>query len=367
MTSLDIAHQRLYNQHIAGAKFDKPGDVVAWLGAVQAQDYLGALWAVGLRTRNATEKDIERAVSEKIIVRTWPMRRTLHFVAAADVRWMLDLLTPRILASSMWRSQWLDLNERIFERSKELFVRALEGGKQLRRDAMYRLLEAARISTAGGRGLHILARLALEGVICFGAREGKQQTFTLLAEWSPDARAMARDEALAKLTRRYFTSHGPATLKDFVWWSGLTTSDARAGLEMVRPHLAQEVIDGKTYWLHSSLPAAKDRSPKNESPKDGSPRAYLLPPFDEYTVAYKDRGDVLDPLYAKQVNSGNGVFSPTMVVDGQVVGTWKRTLKRGAVVITPSLFTKINKAETRALAEAASRYGEFLGAPVVLP
>lgn len=356
MTISDIAYKRLYNQYIASRTLEKPTQVVEWLGAVQAQDYLGALWAVGLRTRNANEENVKRAIADKTIVRTWPMRGTLHFVAAADVRWMLDLLTPRIIAGRAWLYKHLELDDRIFARIKELSVSALEGGKQLPRDAMYGLLEAAHISTTGGRGLHILSRLAQEGIICFGTREGKKQTFALLDEWVPKAKKKARDEALAELARRYFTSHGPATLQDFVWWSGLRTADARAGLEMTKPHLVQEVSDGQTYWLAPSMTTAKD----------ASPTAYLLPAFDEYTVAYKDRSAVLNPMHAKQVNTGNGIFFPTIVIDGQIVGTWKRTLKKSAVTITPSPFARLNEVETRAFATAVSRYGEFLDQSVVL-
>lgn len=356
MTSFDIPRLRLYNQYISRATFDKPADVIAWLGAVQAQDYTGALWAVGLRTREASEKAVEQAIADKAIIRTWPMRRTLHFVAAADARWMIDLLTPRVIAASRCRHQLLELDEPIFARSRALLGRALEGGKQLRRDACYRLLEAAKISTAGGRGLHILARLALDGLLCFGTREGKQHTFALLDEWAPEARRLKRDEALAELTRRYFTSHGPATLQDFVWWSGLTTVDARAGLEMAKADLVQEIIDGQTYWLASSTATAGA----------AAPTAYLLPSYDEYTVAYKDRSAVLDPLYARQVNTGNGIFSPIIVVDGQVVGAWKRALKKGAVAISLHPFTKLNQAETRAIAKAADRYGKFLDTAAVL-
>jgi len=351
MTNSDIARLRLHNQSIAKSTFEQPADVVAWLGAVQAQDYLGSLWAVGLRMRKAVEADIERALANRTIIRTWPMRGTLHFVAAADVRWMLELLTPRIVAGNARRlHRQYGLDEATFARSKDLFARALEGGKQLTRNAMYEVLESGAISTADQRGLHILSRLAQDGLICFGAREGKQQTFALLDEWAPMVKRMERDEALVELARRYFTSHGPATLQDFAWWSGLTTADAKAGLEMAKRFLAQEVSDGQTYWLASSMPAAKD----------SSPTAYLLPAFDEYTVAYKDRSAVLDPKYTKQVNSGNGIFYPTIVMDGQVVGTWKRTIKKDTLVITPSPFTKLKRAETHSLAEAASRYGEFL-------
>ena len=214
---------------------------------------------------------------------------------------------------------------------------------------MYNLLERAHISTGGGRGLHILSRLAQDGIICFGAREGKQQTFALLDEWAAAAKTLERDEALAELASRYFTSHGPATLQDFAWWSGLTTKDARAGLEMVKSRFIQEVIDGQNYWLASSLSDAKDRLPT----------VNLLPVYDEYMVAYKDRRAALDPTFAKQ--AGNGIFSPAIVVDGRIVGNWKRRLKKDAVIITPSFFAKLNKAETRALAHATERYGRFIG------
>lgn len=354
MKKPDIAYTRLRNQHISESTFEKPGDVVRWFGAVQGQDYLGALWAIGLRTKNANEESIEKAIADKTIIRTWPMRRTLHFVAAEDIRWILELMIPRVIAAGVGRLRQFELDDKTFAQSKKLFVRALQGGKHLSRNAMYKVLEAGRISTGGQRGLHILSQLAQEGFICFGARDGKQQTFALLDEWVPAAKKMERDEALAELARRYFTSHGPATLQDFVWWSGLTVGEAKAGLEMAKSHLVQEPIEGKTYWLASSIYRAK-WSPTT---------AYLLPFYDEYTVAYKDRSAALDPLYAKE--AGNGIFSPPIVINGQIAGTWNRALKKDKVVITPNLFVSLSKAETRALATAATRYGEFLNAPVVL-
>src|SRR5215475_15457822 len=177
---MDVARLRLHNQRIAGAAFETPGEVVAWLGAVQAQDYLGSLWAVGLRMRIAVEADIEQALANRTIIRTWPMRGTLHFVAAADIRWMLELLTPRFVANiKQYLLREFDLDEGAFARSKDLFARALQGGKQLTRNAMYDVLEAGGVS-ASQRGRHILTGLAQDGFICFGASEGKQQTFTLL-------------------------------------------------------------------------------------------------------------------------------------------------------------------------------------------
>jgi hypothetical protein len=361
MTNSHIAQRRLHQQRIAATNFDRPAEVVSWLGAVQAQDYTGALWAVGLRTRKATEAAVEQAVADRQIVRTWPMRGTLHFVAAADVRWMLELLTPRVLAGFARRSEWLELDEAHFTRSRDLLIKALEGGKQMRRDALYRLLEAAKIPASGGRGLHILSRLAHEGLLCFGAREGKQPTFALLDEWAPHAKRLARDEALAELAARYFTSHGPATLQDFMWWSGLTATDARSAVEMAKSKLAPETINGQTYWLASSAPAAPAPAGRGAPPV-----AYLLPPFDEYTVAYKDRSAVIEPAYAKHAFSGNGIFSPTVVVNGQVVGTWKRAVTKGAAGITLSPFSKLSRDAGRAVAAAADRYGEFLGTEAAL-
>jgi hypothetical protein len=357
MTNLDIAQQRLYNQHISGPPFEQPSDVVAWLGALQAQDYAGAKWSIGLRLARTTDAAIEQAIAAKTIVRTWPMRGTLHFVASADARWMLELLTPRVIAQAAGRYRQLELDEAIFTRSKELFATALQGGRQLTREEMLQLLEQANIFTAGQRGYHILCRSAQDGLICFGPPRGKQQTFTLLDEWAPQPKRLARDEALAELTRRYFISHGPATVRDFAWWAGLTLTEARAGLEMVKTQLRQESIDDQVYWLSADRPASPDNWPM----------VSLLPGFDEYLLGYTDRSAVLQPSHAPKISpGGNGVFNPTIVIDGQVAGTWKRTIKKETVVMTLSPFTSLTKAENQAVTVAAHHYGSFLGLPVVL-
>lgn len=357
--SLEIADRRLRNQRIAGAGFKRPGEVVAWLGAVQAQDYLGALWALGLRMKTAREEAIEQAIADRTVVRTWPLRGTLHFVAPADVRWMLALLAPRVIARQRARHQQLGLDQAVFDRSRDLLTRALEGGRQLTRDALRETLEAAGVDTSGQRGIHILQRLALDGLLCFGAREGKQQTFVLLEEWVPPAGTLARDEALAELAGRYFNSHGPATVQDFTWWSGLTVAEARTGIELATPRLEREAVDGLDYWLSAAAPGT------GPAADPASPAAWLLPPFDEYTVAYKDRSAVLDPAHGGVI-SGNGIFYPVIVLDGQVAGTWKRAFRKGSVVITLSPFVPLKKKARQAVAAAAERYGDFLGMPAVL-
>jgi len=350
-----IAHLRLENQQIARHPCATPGQVVAWLGAVQAQDYPGALWSIGLRLPDAIVADVEHAIAERAIVRTWPMRGTLHFVAAADVRWLLGLLTPRVIAGSARRRQQLELDDAVFARSREALRAALQGGRQLTRTALLQVLEEAKISTAGQRGYHILWRLAQDGVICFGPAAGKQQTFVLLDEWLPPSAPLDREAALAELARRYFSGHGPATLRDFIWWSGLTAADARAALELAKPALVHEVVDQDTYWL-----AANTQAGPRESCRE--PEVQLLPGFDEYLLGYTDRSAVLDAARAAEIVPGNnGMFTPTVVVDGRIAGTWKRTITRRGVAVSVRPFSPLSEAGGLALTRAAERYGHFLG------
>lgn len=349
MTPAKLLQHRLHNQRLAATNFEDPADAVRWLGAVQAQDYLGALWAIGLRTRNATEKIVERAIADRAIVRTWPMRGTLHFVAAEDARWMLELMTRRVVAASAKRlDREYGLDEKVAGRSGEAVARALEGGRHLTRDAIYRTLENARISTAGGRGLHITWRMAHDGLICFGPREGKQQTFALLDEWVPGAKRMARDEALAELARRYFTSHGPATVHDFAWWSGLLLSDAAEGLAMAGGELASFDLGDRKCWTSTSTP-----------PGGSSPRAFLLPAFDEYTVAYRDRDAIVESAHARHAE-GMDILRPAIVMNGRVTGSWTRTLAKDSVTFELTPFTRLGATARRVVAAAGRRYAAFL-------
>jgi hypothetical protein len=355
MTNLDIAHQRLHNQLITRRTFEKPGDVVEWLGAVQAQDYAAAKWAVGLRLQGTTDDDIEQAFARGAILRTHLMRPTWHFVSPADIRWILALTGPRVNAVNAYYYRKLALDDAVFMHSNAVLAKALQGGKQFTRPELASVLQQAGIATDDlQRFTYIMMRAELDGIVCSGARRGKQFTYALLDERAPQARTLDRDEALAEIARRYFTSHGPATLQDFVWWSGLTVADARAGLEMVTSQLMHEVVDGQTYWFSMSTPSAKDL-PQT---------IYLLPNFDEYTVGYTDRSAVIDVSDATKFDTRGNVLNPTIVMDGRVVGTWKRTLKKDAVIITPNLFAPLNEAETPAFVASANRYGTFLDLPV---
>jgi hypothetical protein len=349
----DLLDLRQSNHGLARAAFRKPEDVVAWFGAVQAQDYLGSLWGIGQRTRRATEEDVEAAVERRTIVRTWPMRGTLHFVAAADARWLTQLLAPRVIArnAARWRRDF-GVDDALLMRADAVVTRALEGGKRLPRERIYDALESERIRTTASRGLHLLLCLAMRGRLCLAGRVGKLHSFALLDEWIPDSDSFERDAALAELATRYFTSHGPATLRDLAWWAGITVSDARCAIEGAQRRLERESIDGETHWR-----GAKRRARPGET---AAPRVRLLPGYDEYTVGYADRAPLLDDGTRLKAR-GIGLLSPVVLVDGRVVGTWKRLIAGRTVRIETRLARKLSSDESGALRDAVVDYGRFLG------
>jgi hypothetical protein len=284
------------------------------------------------------------------------MRGTLHFVAAADGRWMTGLLAPRVLARNAARiKREVGVDATVIARCREVISQALHGGKRLERSALYQALEARRIRTAESRGLHILGWLAMEGTICLAGRSGKQHTFALLEEWLPPARVLERDAALAELALRYFTSRGPATLRDFMWWAGITVRDAQGALDACKSRLACERVAAAEYWWGSRV--------RKRMHGPAAPRVKLLPAFDEYTVAYSDRA--LLQRGPPRI-SDMGLLSPVVVADGCVVGTWKRTLSKDGAQVAAKLLRPLSLAEGEALAESARQLGRFLDLPVAL-
>jgi hypothetical protein len=357
---VDLIRPRLRSQRLIGTPFATPVDTVRFFGAVQAQDYRGALWGVGVRTRGATGQSVEQAIAARLIVRSWPLRGTLHFVAAEDLRWMVRALAPRTLASTTRRFDAVGLDPATLRRARHAAEKALAREGPLTRSALYRHLDAARIATTAMRGMHIVWWLAHEGVICCGAREGTRHTFALFDEWLPRTPERDRESALAELARRYFTSHGPATLPDFTWWSGLTTADAKSALESIKPQLACEMDDGLAYWWSADSPVrlkpdTTGRAGRVKATATSDPvRAWLLPAYDEYTVAYCDRRPVVAPKYAAR--SANGL-RPAMVIDGQVVGTWSLVRATGAVQLTP--FVRLSALQKTAIDLAVQRFRAF--------
>ncbi len=330
-------------------------DVVAYMGAMQAQDYYGALWSIGLRT-GLSEAEVIAAVEKREIVRTWPQRGTLHYVASEDVGWMTALSAPRLVLGAKRRHEDLGLSEAILVRAKELFGQALEGGKTFTRPQMLELLEADGISTQGGRGYHILWFAAQTGQLYVGPMLAKQQTFGLVQDLPVSQRHMSREESVVELAKRYFTARGPATVQDFMWWSGLTAVEAKAGLAANSASLRSENYNGRDYWF-----AIGTQTPSE------IPRGMLLAGFDEYVLGYKDRSlHIADEHFERVLPGRNGVFMPTIVVDGHVVGLWKRTIKKARVELVLEYLESADKSAEAAVTAAAEHYADFLGLPALI-
>ncbi|MEZ4671199.1 MAG: winged helix DNA-binding domain-containing protein [Anaerolineae bacterium] len=352
---MNIGLTRLHNQLVSHPRFTQPVDVVKWLGVMQGQDYAGAKWSIGLRLPTSTDAEVEQSIANYQIVRTWVLRGTLHVVAGADVRWMVELVAPRLIAGLATRHRQLELDEATFRRSNDLFVTALAGGQERTRKQLLAFLEENGVSTQGQRGYHLLGRAGLDGLLVQSVEIRKDATYMLRDEALPSTRLLPRDEAVAELAQRYFHSRGPATVQDFAHWSGLTLTDARAGLEAVKSQLVDETIDGETYWL----------PPYTSSSPNGAHMAYALPGFDEYLLGYKDRSAVLDPLHATKVcPGGNGIFFPTIVIDGHMVGTWKRTVAKGKMAITTAPFESLSRSEKDTFVKAAGNYAAFMQIPL---
>lgn len=357
MTTFDLVQQRLQNQQLSQSTFAEAPDIVRWLGAVQAQDYAGAKWAVGQRMGAGTDAIVEQAFTDGRILRTHVLRPTWHFVAPEDIRWLLMVTAPRVHALNAYYYRQVGLDDDCFARSRAVLIKNLQGGQQLTRAELKTALTAAGIATEMTlRVNYIMMWAELEGIICSGARRSKQFTYALLEERAPQAKHLAYDEALAELTRRYFTSHGPATVKDFMWWSSLTMAEAKAGLELVKSELSSVEIDDQTFWFATSTAAAGRTAP----------RAYLLPNYDEF-ISYADRSAIIPTEHAALMNPReNAAFSHLVVYNGQIVGTWQRTITKHRVSLTYQSFVPLSPPVQEAIMDAARHYGTFLGLPVVL-
>ena len=343
-TILDL---RLASQHIAGIRFTSAAELVAWMGALQAQDYAMSKWAVGVRLPKSTDTSIEAAMDKGDIIRTHVLRPTWHLVAAGDVRWMIQLTAPHIQKVVKGRHADLELTKTVLSKSRKVLERTLRDANYSTREELIVEFNKAGIATDENRASHIFAAAELDGLICSGPAKGGKQTFGLLDERIPQTKPLARDEALASLARRYFSSHGPATLDDFTWWSGLPAKDAKRALEMTKSGLESAAINSKTYWFVEANFKAKDT-------------AFLLPAYDEFIISYKDRSATITFENHKRAVSINGIFRPTVVVNGQTIGIWNRTIKKDKVSIETEYFKQPRPTTRKMIAAASGRYGMFL-------
>ena len=340
-----ITKQRLQNQQIHAAQATTPTELVEWMGAMQAQDYDMSKWAMGVRLPNQTEGALEAALSNGEVLRTHLLRPTWHLVAPNDIRWMLALSAPQIEKIVAGYNERLGLNIATRSKSNTVIEKALTEQPNLTRNELMDILGHHGIQASDIRAAHLMFHAELTGLVCSGIRKGKNITYALLDTRAPLTKPLHREEALTELAKRYFQSHSPATLKDFAWWSGLTQTDARKGIENIKDQLEILDIDKTIYYVFPT-----------KTSKIATKDIVLLPAFDEYMVSYTNRSAALDPQFMKQTISSNGIFTPIIVHQGQVIGIWKRKMKTKYVEIEIVPFEPIS---TNLLGEIKAHFEAF--------
>ena len=353
MQPLEIVRRRLHEQRLTGEPFATPAEAVAWSGAVQAQEYAEALWSLGMRVRDGRAADIEAACDRGELLRTHVLRPTWHFVAAADLRWLLRLTGPRVQAKSAARYRELGLDESMLAHAGETLAATLADGAPRIRRELAAALEAAGIDSSGQRIAHIVMHAELAGIVASGPRRGKQHTYLPLEGRVPPAPARSHEDDVAALVVRYFESHGPATLRDFAWWSGLTTADAKAGIAAAGDRLTSVPSADGTPWIASAQPAA------GTPPRSSG--AFLLGTYDEAVVGYRDLRNV--PARGRPDST---LLARPIVIDGRTVGRWTRRLGRREVTVHAALDVTPSARQLAALRAAADRFGTFIGLPARL-
>jgi hypothetical protein len=351
MQSSDISFLRLQNQHLIGEKFKTPEEVVRHLGAVQAQDYAAAKWSIGQRMKNTSDEIIEKYYNEGKILRTHIMRPTWHFVVPENIRWMQELTKNRVKQFMNTYNKKLELDEKVFSKSNDTIVKALSGGNYQTRQELKKVLERRGIRTDVQRLAHIVAYAELDALIVSGPRRGKQFTYALMDERVQKTKSLSRDESLSKLAKLYFSSHGPAQMKDFAWWSGMTIKDAQEGISMIKSQLTEETVAGKTYWF------VQDKKPL---PNQALLTCHLLSIYDEYTIAYKDRNALDGGRYIEKFIGMGSALTSVLIMNGQLIGTWKRALKKDSVEISIKPLRKLTNPEVEAIEKEVSEYSTFL-------
>jgi len=350
MNQIDIVKQRIINQQLAGTEFKSAKEIVSWMGAMQAQDYAMVKWAIGVRLPGSTDEVIEQAINNGEIIRMHMMRPTWHLISSKDVKWMLALTSPHLLRAMKSRWKALGLTDPIFKGSNFIIEKSLAKNGDMTRAELVNELVKNKIKPDSLQTIHLVFNAELNGIICNGPMRGKQFTYALLDNRVPKAKSLRTEDALAELALRYFTSHGPATVQDFAWWSGLPAADARSGLEMVKLKLKYMKDEYHTYWFD-------DRTVKECEIQ----LVYFLPAYDEFMISYKNRSASLPSKFFSNAITSNGIFRPIIVANGNVIGTWSRKIKKERVILESKFFRSTEKLKKKEMAAAFEPYKAFLG------
>lgn len=349
MNSEELLNLRLNNQLLSDHNLEDPVEVVNYMCAMQSQSLDMAKWAIGSRLQNSSSKTITDALNTGKIIRTHILRPTWHFISAEDIYWMNDLSYPRLKPVYQYYAKMLKANVSTIYSYINHVEKVLEGCKHLTKQEIRVNIKEAGIDLDDNNLSVLLSFAELEGIIVNGKLDGNKQTFTLLKEWVPYRENISKEEALKRLAYKYFSSHGPATLQDFVWWSGLTVTDCRNAMEMIKSDFISEMVNGREFWMKSSI----------ISPILEIDTALLLAPFDEFLVSYKDRSEIFDSGHLREIVAVNGIFSPTIMFKGKVIGTWRKKMKKKRPEIVLTFFNKENKKVVNLFEKERKRLEDF--------
>ncbi len=354
LEAVDALALRMRALLLSGTPAGSPAEVVRWFGAMQAQDVASGHWSFGVRVPGLTDADVDAATENRQVVRTWPMRGTIHFVPPADVRWMLELTGVRALNGLAARWERLGLDQHQLAKAADVLGTGLADGQPRTRSECIDILNAAGLDATGQRAYHLLWHTAQIGVTVIGPQRAGQQTFALLDAWLPEQNTPDRDEALATMALRYFRSHGPASKRDFTGWTGLTATDIRTALGAAGDALTAVSVGGVDMFCTAEA--------LHEQRPDAAPLT-VLPGFDEYLLGYKDRTLMADPdVMAAVIPGGNGIFRSTVTTAGRVRATWTRKTRKRAVDVTlQPLDAWRPELHREALTAGFAAYGQFLG------
>lgn len=346
----EISDIRMVSQQLVNPRFDEPKDLISWMGAVQAQEYTMVKWAIGLRLKNGTIQQVEDAISRGDILRTHILRPTWHFVAAEDLRWMLQLSAKRIKSGMASWGKDLGISEELFTKTNDLIIKILEGNKSLTKEEIGNKLAKEGISIDNRLITHFLSRAEVEGIICSGTVRGRFHTYALIDERVPPTPILHKEEALAKLALQYFQSHSPATLEDFIWWSGLSVTEAKHAIYLIENKLIAEKFAADNLYIHKSYSNI-------DIPQD---IVHLMPPFDEYLISYKSRTHCLPLHHYPKAFTNYGIFYPIILHNGKIVANWKKKAVKGEIQIEATPFEKSISIPKRLLKKAENNYKSFL-------
>ena len=317
----ELIQRRLANQRLISTKFETCVDVVSHFGAVQSQDYPMAKWAVGIRMRKASDSDIEMSVNSGDIIRTHILRPTWHFVSCKDIRWMMELSAPFVKKATQYIDRQVGLTDEIFKKVWKIIKVELEHEDNLTKEDLTDRLAKKKIKVDSLLATQILIRAELEMRLCSGVRKEKKATYSLFDRRVRESEKISKKDSLVKLASVYFNSRSPATVKDFMWWSGLSLSDAKFGISGLGENLKCTPIDGLNYLYieNADYPNKKISA--------------LLPSYDEYMVGYSEGRNIAFPPAVDKSFLGNGIFKPIVLSDNTIVGIWKKISKEPFVEI----------------------------------